>query len=111
MPRRWMRRTVSLFFLLVMVVGSGPPHAQRHDSAELASLRVEVSQLYSEGNYAEAIPLAERYLAIARQRHGEGHPEFETAISWLGTIYYAQVVRCLGAETRHAELTLRPHLR
>jgi hypothetical protein len=59
-----------------------------------------VSQLYSEGKYTDAIPLAERYLAIARQRHGSGHLEFETAIAWLVSIYYAQAVRCLGAETR-----------
>ena len=30
-----------------------------------------VSQLYSEGKYTDAIPLAERYLAIARQFAGE----------------------------------------
>lgn len=101
-------RLVSLIFLMA-VVGFGPRYAQRHDPAELASLRGEVNQLYSEGNYAEAIPLAERYFTIARQRHGQGHSEFETAIAWLATIYYAQVVRCLGAETRPGELTLRPH--
>ena len=69
-----------------MVVGSGPPYAQRHDADEFASLRAGVNQLYSEGNYAEAIPLAERYVAIARQRHGKGHPQFETAIAWLASV-------------------------
>jgi hypothetical protein len=111
MARRWLRRTASLIFLMAVVVGSGPPYAQRHDADEFAPLRGEVSQLYSEGNYAEAIPLAERYVAIARHRHGKGHPEFETAITWLVSVYYAQVVRCLGAETRPGELTLGPHSR
>jgi hypothetical protein len=91
------------------VVGTGPPYAQWHDADELAPLRGQVSQLYNEGNYIEAIPLAERYVAIARQRQGEGHPEFATAISWLASIYYAQAVKCLGAQTRTGELTVGPH--
>jgi hypothetical protein len=98
--RWWVRRTALLIFLVAVVVGFGPLYAQRHDPDELAPLRGQVSDLYSQGNYTEAIPLAERYVAIARQRHGQGHMEFETAISWLATIYYARLVRCLGAETR-----------
>jgi hypothetical protein len=110
MARRWLQRTASLIFLIAVVVGFGPPCAQTHDPAELASLRREVSQLYSEGKYTEAIPLAERYVAIARQRHGSGHPEFETAVAWLASVYYAQVVMCLGAEARPGERTAVTHL-
>lgn len=60
MARRWLRRTVSLIFLMAAVIGTEPPYAQRHDADELAPLRGQVSQLYKEGNYIEAIPLAER---------------------------------------------------
>jgi hypothetical protein len=105
MARRRVRRTALLIFLVAVVVGSGPPYAQRHPADELASLRDEASQLYSEGNYAEAIPPAERYAAIARLRHGKGHPEVETAIALLASVYYAQAARCLGAHTRIGELT------
>jgi hypothetical protein len=108
MARRWLRRTVSLIFLMA-VVGTEPPYAQRQDADELAPLRGRVSQLYNEGSYVEAIPLAERYVAIVRQRHGEVHPEFATAISWLASVYYAQAVKCLGAQTRIGELTVGPH--
>jgi hypothetical protein len=109
MARRWLRRTASPIFVIAVVLGFEPLHAQRYDPAELPALRGEVSHLYREAKYTEAIPLAERYLAIARQRHGSGHPEFETAIAWLASVYYAQTVTCLGAETRPGELTPGPH--
>jgi hypothetical protein len=109
MARRWLRRTASLIFLMTVAVGFGPLHAQRLDPDELPSLRGQVSQLYGEGKYTEAIPLAERYVAIARQRHGKEHTEFATAIAWLASVYYAQAVRCLGAETRPGELPPGPH--
>ena len=109
MAGRCLRRTTLLIFLIALVVGSGPPHAQRHDGDEFASLRGEVSELYSEGKYTEAIPLAERYFALVRHRHGRGHPEFETAIGLLAAVSYAQAVRCLGAETRPGELTPSAH--
>src|SRR5689334_10319932 len=76
MARLWPSSAAWLFFVMVMMVGSGPPFAQRHDRSGLAWLREEVSQLFSEGNYTEAIPVAERYFAIARQRYGQSHPEF-----------------------------------
>jgi hypothetical protein len=102
MVRRWLQRTASLI-VLIAVVGFGPRYAQRHEPDELAPLRGQVSELYREGKY-EAIPLAEQYAAIARLRHGKGHPEFESAIALLASAYYAQAVRCLGAETRPGEL-------
>jgi tetratricopeptide (TPR) repeat protein len=34
--------------------------------------------------------MAERYVALARQKHGEEHTEFATAISWLAFVYDAQ---------------------
>ena len=63
-------------------------HAQGHD--ELARLRTEVTQLHSQGKYTDAAPVAERYVAIARQKHGEQHAEFAEAISWLGSVYRDQ---------------------
>ena len=85
MTRRWLRRTGSLIFVIAVVLGFGPLQAQRHDADELASLRGEVSHLYREGNYGYAIPFAERYVAIARVRHGKEHAEFATAIAWLAS--------------------------
>jgi hypothetical protein len=41
MARRWLRRSASLIFVIAVVLGFGPLHAQRYDPAELASLRRE----------------------------------------------------------------------
>jgi tetratricopeptide (TPR) repeat protein/CHAT domain-containing protein len=53
-------------------------------------LAAQVSQLYSQGKYAEAIPIAERYVELARRERGEKHAEFARAIEWLGNLYRAQ---------------------
>ena len=49
-----------------------------------------MSRLHSQGKYAEAVPLAERYVALARQKHGEEHAEFAAANAWLAIVYRAQ---------------------
>jgi hypothetical protein len=58
-----------------------------------------VSLLHSQRQYTEAVPLAERYVALARQLHGKEAVEFATAIGWLGQIYRAQ--------NRYDELLIR----
>jgi tetratricopeptide (TPR) repeat protein len=63
-------------------------HAQGDDA--LARLRNEVSRLHGQGKYADAVPVAERYVALARQRHGEEHREIGLALNWLGLVYRAQ---------------------
>lgn len=40
--------------------------------------------------YVGAIPRAEQYVALAREKHGEGHREFATAIAWLAGLYQAE---------------------
>ena len=57
---------------------------------ELNILNQQVSQLYQTGRYGEATPLAERYVDLAKDRHGEDHPIYGTAIVWLATLYRAQ---------------------
>jgi hypothetical protein len=55
-----------------------------------ARLTQQVSGLYSQGKYADAIPIAARYVAVARQKHGEAHTEYAAAIAWLAYLYQAQ---------------------
>jgi hypothetical protein len=49
MAGRYLWCTASLIFLMTVVVGSGPPYAQRQDADEFVSLRGEASELYSQG--------------------------------------------------------------
>ena len=67
---------------------AGAAHAQGQD--DLARLRAEVSRLHGQGKYGEAAPIAQRYVELARQKHGEEHRAFATAIVWLATVYYYQ---------------------
>ena len=56
-------------------------HSQGQD--ELSQLFAEVSRLHGQGKSADAISVAERAVAIARERHGEEHAEFGSALGWL----------------------------
>ena len=67
---------------------AGAVQAQGQD--DLARLRAEISQLQGQGKYAQALPVAQRYVELARQKHGEEHPEFMASISWLASIYQGQ---------------------
>ena len=88
---RWLQRGAVLITLLATVVlGIGPLGALAQGADDLAALRGQVSQLYSQGKYAEALPIAERYVALARQGHGEAHEEFAAAIGWMGDVVVAQ---------------------
>ena len=82
---------VALIMLLaVLPANIAPIGAQAQSADDLAALRLRVRQLHSQGKYTEAIPLAERYVSLARQRHGEHHIEYATAISSLAQLYRIQ---------------------
>lgn len=90
---RPLRTIVQVGVVWGVVLAGNAAHAQGID--ELVQLRSEVSRLRGQGKYSDAIPVAERYVAVARQKHGEEHTEVATALSWLGSVYWAQ--------GRHAE--------
>jgi tetratricopeptide (TPR) repeat protein/CHAT domain-containing protein len=71
----------------------GAALAQGQD--DLARLSAEVSRLYGQGEYAQALPIAQRYVELVRRQYGEEHPTFAAAISLLAAVYQAQL--------RHAE--------
>ena len=81
---------VVVIALLTLAVSKLPNEARAQGPDELASLRAQVSQLYSQGKYAEAVPIAEQYVALARQKLGDNHAEYAAAISWLANVYQAQ---------------------
>ena len=90
MAGRWLRRGVALIVLATLLTTAGSMRAQAQSDDDLAALRGQVSRLHSQGKSAEAIPLAERYVALASQKHGEEHTEFATANAWLAFVYQAQ---------------------
>jgi CHAT domain-containing protein/Tfp pilus assembly protein PilF len=50
---------------------------------EVTALNKQVQQLDQAGKYAEALPIAERYVAAVKARYGEQHTEYATAVTWL----------------------------
>ena len=89
MAVRWLRCAI-LLIGLVALLGIGQIEVRAQGIDDIDALGTQVSQLYGQGKYAEAIPIAERYVTLARQQHGEEHPEFATALSWLAHVYHAQ---------------------
>ena len=83
-------RAVMVIALLMLAASNWPRETRAQGVDELGSLRTQVNQLYSHGKYAEAAPIAERYVALARQKHGDNHIEYATAIAWLAYVYQGQ---------------------
>ena len=81
---------VALLVFFSLVASAELTETQAQVGNDLAALRAEVSRLYGQGNYAAALWIAERYVAAARQHHGEEHIEFASAITWLAYVYQAQ---------------------
>src|SRR5262245_24281733 len=86
-----MTRGLAAMVLAALVCGVvlvGFAHAQGPD--ELAAMLAEVDRLHSEGKYADAIPIAERAVTLARERYSEEHVEFAAASARLGKLYFDQ---------------------
>ena len=58
-------------------------------SSDLAALNAEVSNLYQQGRYGEAIPIAQRALAMAEKLRGRGQLDLVTAATNLALLYQA----------------------
>jgi len=65
------------------------------DTDELTILSRRASQLSRIGNFAEAIPISQRVLALAEQRFAPNHPDVAVALGSLAYLYLAR--------DRHAE--------
>jgi tetratricopeptide (TPR) repeat protein/CHAT domain-containing protein len=79
--------------LLILLLGIGfflaePPRclAQRED---LTSLAQQIKKLYQEGRYKEAIPFAEKLLAIKKGTLGPDQPETAASLNDLAALYEA----------------------
>jgi hypothetical protein len=63
-----------------LLVGTGSiPLAQQADEAN--ELNKRVLELYNAGRYSDAIPIAQRALAIREQALGRDHPDVATSLN------------------------------
>jgi hypothetical protein len=79
------RRLLALVVAVCGVALASAARAQGQD--DLARLNAEVIRLHEQGKFAEALPIAQRFVELARQRLGEEHPGFAMAVSSLAIVY------------------------
>ena len=60
------------------------------DTLDAAGLNQQATQLYNQGRYSEAIPLAQRALAIREKTLGPDHPDVAQSLNLLANLYHAQ---------------------
>ncbi|MEQ8997942.1 MAG: tetratricopeptide repeat protein [Coleofasciculus sp. B1-GNL1-01] len=92
--------TLSLSIPTIALSQSPPPSPIPHppslianeadDLAEAERLKQQVEQLYHQGQYSEAIPLAERMLTLYQNLYGEEHPDIADSLTYLGILYRSQ---------------------
>jgi hypothetical protein len=58
------------------------------DDAVTGALQRRIAELEAAGRYAEAIPLAERYVEAAKAQFGDDHPSYAAALNSLGRALY-----------------------
>ncbi len=64
--------------------------AQSAELQEAEKLGQQVVQLYQQGKYTEAIPLAEKVLAIREKILGREHPDVATSLNNLAVLYWGK---------------------
>ncbi|EDX78103.1 Tetratricopeptide repeat family [Coleofasciculus chthonoplastes PCC 7420] len=91
---------LSLSLPQIALTQSPPPSSLPHpdslianstdDLAEANRLKQQVEQLYNQGKYNEAIPLAERMLRLYQSVYGEDHLDITYSLNYLGILYRNQ---------------------
>jgi len=82
---------------------------------EAARLNKKVGQLYSQGRYQEAIPVARRVLAIVEKTFGPDHPYVAQSLNYLALLYdelgdYAKAEPLYKRSLAISEKTLGPEI-
>jgi CHAT domain-containing protein/Tfp pilus assembly protein PilF len=79
---------IAVLVFALLLAASPAAFAQRLD--EVIALNQQVIQLYNQGRYSEAIPLAQRALAILEKALGPNHPSLANSLGNLAILYASQ---------------------
>jgi tetratricopeptide (TPR) repeat protein len=99
----WRIAAVPLLALLVLSTAG----AQEGDFAEAQRLNEQVLQYYATGQYQQAIPLAQRALAIREKALGPEHLDTATALNNLAALYQATGVYAKAEPLYQRALAIR----
>ena len=77
--------------IALALVCAGNAAAQKPgELARATALDQQILQLYGQGRYADAIPLARKVLAIREKALGPDHPDLATSLNRLAALYDSQ---------------------
>jgi tetratricopeptide (TPR) repeat protein len=83
--------TVKIIAMVLVGFFLSVPHAALAQGLdEAAALNQQVTQLYNQGRYSEAIPLAQRVLTMCEKAFGPDHPDVATSLNNLAELYRVQ---------------------
>src|SRR5690349_19633235 len=87
MTGRWVRGCLTLV-ASVMGLWLLPAWAQKQEVSgdDPSALLAQTTQLYHAGKFADAIPIAQRYVEVIAARHSLDGPEYATALNNLGEL-------------------------
>jgi len=86
------RRLLYFLFLILLPVLSAYPEAlysQENELEKANTINQKVEQLYKQGRYTEALPLAQQILEIQEKAFGPEHPCTATGLNNLAELYKA----------------------
>jgi hypothetical protein len=115
--RMIVRSTIIVAVLLSgFLLTASPAAVSQKGLAEATALSQQVTQLYSLGRYSEAIPLAQRVVALHEKTLGPDHPALAADLNTLAELYlkqgrYADVgalSQTFFGDTRKGARTRRP---
>jgi tetratricopeptide (TPR) repeat protein/CHAT domain-containing protein len=78
---------LAAFSLLLCV---SPVSAQQGTSGDVEKLSKQIVDLFQQGKYTEAIPVAQQLLDIRKRTVGEDHPDYAAALNDLAQLYSSQ---------------------
>ena len=82
-----MRRGLAIMFFIGLVALIAWMAQDATTPAELDRLNARVVELYRQGQYTQALPLAQRVVAIAEDRYGPEHPDTAGSLNTLAELY------------------------
>src|SRR5208337_569715 len=75
--------------MLVIGVGVAFSAKSHAEDIPLDILHLQIQELYGEGKFKEAIPLAEKVVAVTKRSKGDGDPETAGSLNDLAGLYQA----------------------
>src|SRR5689334_626121 len=90
--RFWSKKfcRIVMVIVLALVCASNAVAQKKDELARATALNQQVLQLYRQGRYADAIPLARQVLAIREKEFGTDHPSVANILSNLAVLYDGQ---------------------